>query len=55
MLEQSSNIGMVKLSEKINSNDFYKGLRDFGFGNFTSIDLLGETRGNLKNQISFQE
>ncbi|MBK8943763.1 MAG: transpeptidase family protein [Ignavibacteriae bacterium] len=54
VLEQSSNIGMVKLSEKIDDDDFYKGLRDFGFGNFTSIDLLGETRGSLKkpNQYS---
>ncbi|MFZ1289642.1 MAG: penicillin-binding protein [Melioribacteraceae bacterium] len=53
VLEQSSNIGMVKLSEKIDNNDFYKGLRDFGFGNFTSIDLLGETRGSLKKPNQF--
>lgn len=53
VLEQSSNIGMVKLSDKIDDNDFYKGIRDFGFGNLTSIDLIGETRGNLKKPNQF--
>jgi len=53
VLEQSSNIGMVKLSEKINNRDFYKGLRDFGFGNLTSIDMLGETKGYLKKPNQF--
>jgi cell division protein FtsI/penicillin-binding protein 2 len=48
VLEQSSNIGMVKLSDKIGERDFYKGLRDFGFGNSTSIDLMGESKGMLK-------
>ncbi len=53
ILEQSSNIGIVKLSEKIDDRDFYKGLRDFGFGNPTSIDLLGETKGYLKKPNQF--
>ncbi len=48
VLEQSSNIGIVKLSNRIKDRDFYKGLRDFGFGNLTSIDMTGETRGSLK-------
>lgn len=53
VLEQSSNIGMVKLSDKISERDFYRGLRDFGFGNLTSIDLIGETNGRLKKPNSF--
>ena len=53
VLEQSSNIGMVKLSDKIKERDFYKGLRDFGFGNLTSVDLLGETSGRLKKPDAF--
>jgi len=48
VLEQSSNIGMVKLSDRIGERDFYKGLRDFGFGNLTSIDLSSESKGRLK-------
>lgn len=53
VLEQSSNIGMVKLSDRIKPNDFYRGLRDFGFGNLSSIDLIGESKGNLKKPDSF--
>lgn len=53
ILEQSSNVGMVKLSDRIDNRDFYKGLRDFGFGNPTSIDLIGETKGLLKKPDSF--
>lgn len=53
VLEQSSNIGIVKLSDKINPRDFYKGLRDFGFGNVTSIDLNGESRGLLKKPDAY--
>ncbi len=53
ILEESSNVGIVKLSDKINDNDFYKGLRDFGFGNLTSIDMPGETRGYLKKPDQF--
>ena len=53
VLEQSSNIGMVKLSEKIDEREFYKGLRDFGFGNLTQIDLIGEAKGFLKKPNYF--
>ncbi|MBU2494411.1 MAG: transpeptidase family protein [Bacteroidetes bacterium] len=53
VLEHSSNIGMVKLSDRINPNTFYKYLRDFGFGNTTSIDLPGETEGTLKKPANF--
>ncbi len=55
VLEQSSNIGIVKLSDRIDNKDFYRGLRNFGFGNLTSIDLVGEARGRLKKPNSFSE
>lgn len=48
VLEQSSNIGMSKLSQKINNDIFYKYLRAFGFGNYTSYGLPGEAKGYLK-------
>ncbi|RMD50210.1 MAG: penicillin-binding protein 2, partial [Ignavibacteria bacterium] len=41
VLEHSSNVGIVKLSNRISPNKFYKYLRDFGFGNETHIDLPG--------------
>lgn len=53
ILEQSSNIGIIKLSDKISNRNFYKGLRDFGFGNLTSIDLIGESKGTLKKPDSY--
>jgi len=48
VMEQSSNIGISKLVQKIDDESFYKYLRGFGFGNFTSIDLPGEAKGTLK-------
>jgi len=53
VLEQSSNIGMAKLSTRINDDIFYKYLRDFGFSNTTSINLPGEAQGQLKKPSSF--
>ena len=53
IFEQSSNIGMAKLSTRINDDLFYKYLRDFGFSNTTSINLSGEAPGQLKKPSSF--
>ncbi|MDQ7815393.1 MAG: penicillin-binding protein [Melioribacteraceae bacterium] len=53
ILELSSNVGMAKLSLRIPDDVFYKYLRDFGFGNPTSIDLPGETSGFLKKPNNF--
>lgn len=53
VLEQSSNIGMAKLSERIDDETLYKYLRDFGFSNATSVDLPGEANGLLKKPGSF--
>jgi cell division protein FtsI (penicillin-binding protein 3) len=48
VFEESSNIGLSKLIQKIDDNDYYKYLRAFGFGNYSSICLPGETSGKLK-------
>jgi cell division protein FtsI (penicillin-binding protein 3) len=48
VIEQSSNIGISKLSQRIDDELFYKYLRSFGFGNYTAINLPGEVKGNLK-------
>jgi cell division protein FtsI/penicillin-binding protein 2 len=53
ILAHSSNIGMAKLSERIDASVLYKYLRDFGFGNKTGIDLPGEARGELRKPRSF--
>ena len=48
VIEQSSNIGMAKLVQRMDNELYYKYLRAFGFGNITSIDLPGEVKGKLK-------
>lgn len=47
IFEQSSNIGMSKLSQRIDSETLYKFLRSFGFGTTTGVELPGEVRGSL--------
>ncbi|MCU7497102.1 MAG: transpeptidase family protein [Ignavibacteria bacterium] len=55
VIEQSSNIGMAKLIGKIDDDSFYKYLRNYGFGNYSFIDLPGESRGTLKKPGNFNE
>ncbi len=53
VLEQSSNVGMAKLSSRIADDVLYKYLRDFGFSNSTQVDLPGEASGYLKKPGTF--
>ena len=55
ILMHSSNIGMVKLSERIDPDSFYRYLRNFGFGNDTFIDLPGEVPGKLKKPSQYSK
>ena len=55
VLEQSSNIGMAKLVQRIDDDSFYKYLRGFGFGNVTSINLPGEVKGTLRKPTEWSE
>ena len=41
----SSNIGAVKVSEKLTKSQFYRVLKGFGFGTPTGVDLPGERSG----------
>lgn len=47
IIKYSSNIGAVKVSERIGGKALYQTLRDFGFGEKTGIDCPGETAGSL--------
>ncbi|MDL1956701.1 MAG: transpeptidase family protein [Candidatus Desulfofervidus auxilii] len=44
----SSNIGAIKIGEKIGKNCFYKYIKKFGFGEKTGIDLDGEANGLIR-------
>ncbi|HED07113.1 MAG TPA: PASTA domain-containing protein [Ignavibacteria bacterium] len=48
VIKYSSNIGIAKLVRKIDNEIYYKYLRGFGFGNYTSVSLPGEVKGKLK-------
>jgi cell division protein FtsI/penicillin-binding protein 2 len=47
ILEESSNIGMAKIGQKMGKKMLYDGLKGFGFGRPTGIDLPGEGTGVL--------
>jgi cell division protein FtsI (penicillin-binding protein 3) len=47
IIQFSSNIGTVKLSENIGTQNLYNTLKNFGFGERTGIDCPGETPGML--------
>lgn len=51
----SSNIGAVKMGEKVGYERFYNSLKDFGFGEKTGIDLLGERSGFIRSPESSRE
>src|SRR3990172_4057673 len=48
VLEESSNIGISKLIQQLDDDTYYKYLRGFGFGTYTSVTLPGEVKGTLK-------
>ncbi|MCB9087685.1 MAG: PASTA domain-containing protein [Calditrichae bacterium] len=47
VFENSSNIGVIKLSKKFKPPIFYRYARDFGFGQQTGVDLPAEASGIL--------
>ena len=48
VIKYSSNIGCVKISEKLGKEKFYEYITKFGFGSKTGIDLPGESGGLLR-------
>ena len=49
IFEESSNIGMAKLIQRMSDEKYYDHVRSFGFGTFTSISLPGEVTGKLRD------
>ena len=47
ILVHSSNIGMAKIGQKLGKDKLYNGLKLFGFGKKTGLDLPGEAEGLL--------
>lgn len=55
IIEESSNIGMSKLIQRLDDDTFYQYMRGFGFGTYTSITLPGEVKGTLKKPNYWSE
>ncbi|MFZ3373244.1 MAG: penicillin-binding transpeptidase domain-containing protein, partial [Desulfitobacteriaceae bacterium] len=47
--ENSCNPGFVEMGQRLGMDNFYKYLRDFGFGKKTGIEMAGEAVGILAN------
>ncbi|MCX7792777.1 MAG: penicillin-binding protein 2, partial [Thermodesulfovibrionales bacterium] len=48
VLEKSSNVGIIKIAQKIGAEKLYHYARLFGFGSKTGIDIPGEASGSLR-------
>jgi cell division protein FtsI/penicillin-binding protein 2 len=46
-IAHSSNVAMVKIAKEFNREEFYLLIRDFGFGQFSGIEMPGEIKGRL--------
>lgn len=49
VIAQSSNVGTIKVAERLGKQKFYKYITAFGFGRKTGIDFPGEIAGLLKD------
>jgi cell division protein FtsI/penicillin-binding protein 2 len=47
VLENSINTGMVFVAQKLGKALMYKYIKDFGFGEYTNIQMEGENKGNV--------
>ncbi|MEE9291305.1 MAG: penicillin-binding transpeptidase domain-containing protein [Acidobacteriota bacterium] len=48
VLARSSNVGAIKVAQRLEPVEFYDAIRRFGFGEETGIELPGETCGMLR-------
>ena len=55
IIKFSSNIGAVKICERVNAKTFYNYIRNFGFGEKTGIDLTMESPGAVRPYQGWKE
>jgi len=55
IIAHSSNVGTIKIAQKLGKDSLYKFSRDFGFGNMTGINFPGETKGVLRKTKEWSE
>ena len=55
IIEVSSNIGAAKIALSLGADRYYEGLKAFGFGSRTGIDLPGEAEGLLRAPAGWKQ
>lgn len=53
ILQVSSNVGMIKIMERMPSLDYYHQLQQLGLEEKVGIDLIGEIAGSIKSKFQF--
>jgi cell division protein FtsI (penicillin-binding protein 3) len=53
ILAQSSDVGAIKIAERLGAPKFYDYIHSFGFGAPTGVDLPGESRGLLRPLVNW--
>lgn len=53
ILQVSSNVGMMKIIERMSPQHYYDQLQNLGIEEPVGIDLMGETAGSLKSEFEF--
>ncbi len=48
IIENSSNVGVIKIAERVGAKDLYSFARKFGFGSESGISFPGEANGRLR-------
>lgn len=52
IMAQSCNMGVIQIANLLGADKFYEYQREFGFGDYTGIDLPGEATGQLHSKES---
>jgi len=55
IIAHSSNVGMIKIAQKLGQEPLYTFSRDFGFGSPTGIQFPGESKGKLRQTNNWSE
>ena len=55
IIAHSSNVGMIKIAQKVGQNPLYTFSRDFGFGSRTGLRFPGESKGKLRRTDEWSE
>jgi len=55
IIKYSSNIGSIKVAERLGRKKFYHYIKMFGFGSKTGVDLPGESSGILRDSNDWDD